>query len=753
VATDPIPELEGVPVGGITRRQFLVGTGALVVGFSLAGALFSSLAEAADTTSGATLPADLAKTPSVDAWLKVDAAGHVTVLSGKVDLGQGIGIAFEQIVAEELYVPLSRVSIVMGDTALTPDEGYTAGSNSVAVGGMSLRWAAAAARQKLLELAASALSVPESSLRIKDGVIYAPDGRKVTYGQLVGGKSFNVTVTSQPPLKPYTQYTIVGQPLPRLTIPHIVYADQPVYVQNLRLPGMLYGRVLRPPAPGAQLLSLDTSVAAKMKGVVQVVRNGSFVGVVARDEWTAIQAVNALRKAAQWKTSQPFPAPEDIPGYLVEADHQDVSELETGSVATALSNAWRRVQAVYTVPYLAHASIGPSAAVALYQNGSYTVWSHTQGVYPLQSAIASLVGVTPDKVHVIHVDGSGCYGHNGADDAAADAALLAQAVPGRPVSVQWMRADEFQWEPYGSAMVLRFEAGVDAFGRVVAWNQDVWGGTFSTRPGAPGWLLPGWYLDNPQFPTSTSYVGTDRNVVPYYSLPADSRVYCHYVKNSPLRVSAHRTLGAFRNVFGIESFVDELSYAVGQDPLTFRLTYLTDPRAITVLQMAARKAGWLNHTKPTGRGVGLAFARYENNGAYVAVVAKVSADKKSGAVRVEKLTSVVDAGQIINPDGLRNQAEGGAIQATSWTLKESVRFNRDQITSVDWMTYPILRFTEVPDVDVVTINRPELPPLGFGEAACVPIGAAIANAVYDAIGVRVRDLPLTPERVKASAQA
>lgn len=739
----------------LSRKEFLAGSGALVVGFSMLGTLLGQAAGAASpsasTPAGTPLPPDLATTPTVDSWLKVDRAGQVTVLSGKVDLGQGIGIALEQIVADELYVPLKNVSIVMGDTALTPNEGYTAGSTSIAIGGMSLRWAAAAARQKLLELAGAKFRVPVSQLKIQDGTITAPGGQKVTYGALIGGGKFGVTVTTEPPLKPYKDYTIVGTSQPRLTIPAIATASEPVYVQNLRLPNMLYARILFPPSPGAELLSLDPSVAEKLPDVVKVVRNGSFVGVIAKDEWAAISGMTALQGVATWGQTNVFPDAADIPTYLQTASHSDVKELVTGSVETGLRNAHKRVDAVYTVPYLSHGSIGPSAAVGLLdKSGNYTIWTHTQGPFPDQSAISYMLGVPTTKVRVIHVDGAGCYGHNGADDAAADAALLAQAMPGHPISVQWMRDNEFQWEPYGTAMVLRLQGGLNRQGDISAWNQDIWGGTFSTRPGPPGWLLPGWYLADPQLPGPPALIGTDRNEIPYYKPVADQRIYCHYVEKSPLRVSAHRTLGAFRNEFAIESFMDELAYASGQDPLAFRLRNLNDPRASAVLRTAAQKAGWVSHTKPSGRGLGVAFTRYEDAGAYVGMVADVSVDRSSGVIHVNRIVVVADVGQIINPNGLRNQAEGGAIQATSWTLKEEVTWNRQAITSVDWVTYPILTFPEVPTVDVTALDHPEYPPVGFGEAAAVPTGAAIANAVFDAIGVRLRDLPLKPERVLAA---
>jgi nicotinate dehydrogenase subunit B len=743
---------KGMLAKELTRKEFVVGAGALVVSFSLVGSVLQQVAQAAGGPGGAPpLPGDLAATPALDSWLRIDAAGNVTVYSGKVDLGQGIGIAFEQIVADELDVSLSQITnLIQGDTALTPNEGYTAGSLSIAQGGMALRYAAATARQYLVGLAAKELGVDPSQLTVAAGVVTAPNGTSVTYGQLIGGKRFDLTVTTPPPLKNPSDYQYVGKPEPRLEIPGIMTGGEPIYLQNLRLPGMLHGRVLRPPSPGAQLLGLDPSQAERIPGVVKVVRNGSFVGVVAETEWSAIQAVEALRSAAHWGQTNQFVPASDIVQYLRTTAHSDVKELDTGTAIGALKTAAVHVRADYSVPYIAHASIGPSCAIAQLHNGNqWTVWSHTQGVFPDQQALSALLGVPAQNIRVIHMEGPGCYGHNGADDVNADAALLAAAVPGRPVRVQWMRSDEFQWEPYGSAMSFRLEGGLDASGNLVAWNHDVWTATYSTRPGPPGWLLAGWYLAQPQLPGPAANVGGDRNAVPYYTL-ANARVYCHYIEKSPLRVSAHRTLGAFRNIFAIESFMDELAAAAKADPIAFRLQYLNDPRATAVIQAVSQAANWQAGAGPTGRGRGFAFTRYENAGAYVATVAEVEVDKKTGQVAVTNIYTAVDVGQIINPNGLANQAEGGAIQATSWTLKEHVTWGAQAIESVDWLTYPILNFLEVPNVHVVPIDNPTLPPVGFGEAACVPVGAAIANAVFDATGARVRDLPLTPDHVKAA---
>ena len=762
----------GIQDKELTRKEFLAGAGLLVVGFSFLGSVVSSLpaaaagtasaaagaASAAATTAPVILPGDIKATPTVDSWLSIDSNGGVNIFTGKVRLGQGIGIAFEQIVADELDIDLSQVaSITFGTTGVTPDEGYTAGSTSVMIGGMSLRYAAAAARQYLIGLAATQWNVDPSSLTVSGGVISGgPKGATVSYGALIGGQKLNVIVNpaDPPPLKNPADYEYVGKPLPRLAIPAIMTASEPYYLQNIRLPAMLHGRVLRPPSPNAQLLSLPTAAASQIEGVVKVVKNGSFVGVVAETEWAAIQAVSALRETATWGQTNEFPPMADIDTYLRSALHEDVREIDTYNVEATMKTAATHVKADYSVPYLAHASMGPSCSIAWLHNGDqWTIYDGTQGPVPDQGSLAALVGASPANVQVIAAPASGAYGHNGADDVNADAMLLAQAVPGRPVRVQWMRADEFQWEPYGSAMSFRLEGGLDTNGNIVAWNHDIWTGTYSTRPnGGPGWLLAGWYMDNPQPMPPPAMVGGDRNAIPYYTL-GSIRVYCHYIENSPLRVSAHRTLGAFRNIFAIESFMDELAAAAKADPAAFRLNYLTDPRAIAVINAATQAANWKSGAGPTGQGRGIAFTRYENTAAYVATVAEVAVDKGTGQITVKHLYTAYDLGQIINANGAQNQAEGGAIQATSWTLKEQVTWNNQSIESVDWLTYPILTFPEVPLVTTIPIDHPDISPVGFGEAAAVPVGAAIANAVFDLTGVRLRNLPLTPDKVKAALSA
>jgi CO/xanthine dehydrogenase Mo-binding subunit len=518
---------------------------------------------------------------------------------------------------------------------------------------------------------------------------------------------------------------------------------------------MVYGRVVRPPSYGAELTRLGDAAVRKMPGVIAVVRDGRFIGVVAEREEQAIAARAALAKAAVWKVPPALPDAATVHDYLKarpDIDTQTVNQKTGAGAAVA-----KTVSAMYRKPYLAHASIGPACAAAGFVDEMLTVWSHTQGPYPLRGDIAKATGVTPEKVRVIHTQGAGCYGHNGADDAALDAALLSINTGGRLVKLQWMRDDEFGWEPFGSAMTMSAQAGLSADGTIVDWQYDVWSCTHNMRPGSRNGvnLLAAWHLAKP-FDRATPAEaplpagGGDRNAVPVYDFP-NQRIVDHFIPDMPLRVSALRTLGGFGNVFALESFMDEVADAAGADPVAFRLKHLKDERGRAVLQAAADKAGWKPGTKSDGgRGRGVAFTRYETTKSYVALVADVVVDRASGVVRVERVTAVVDAGQTINPDGLKNQIEGGIIQGTSWTLKEQVAFDKERITSRDWVGYPILTFAEVPAVEVTVIDHPELPSLGAGEASQGPISAAIANAIRHATGARLRDLPFTPDRVKAA---
>ena len=729
----------------LDRRAFTAGLGAIVVAFSLDP-------EFSFAQQPAPLPGDLNSNRMLDAWLRINADGTATVFPGKVELGQGITTALAQIVAEELDLPLARVQMIAADTERSPDEGITSGSQSIEYGGVALRFAGAQARGLLLDLAAKRLGVAADTLTVADGTISAADGRKLGYGELAGEVDLHQEVTAKATLKPPANHKIVGQSIPRLDIPNKV-TGRVAYVQDLRLPGMLHGRIVRPPRYGSKLETMDKAGVKAMPGVVAVVRDGSFLGVIAAREEQAIKAQAALAKSATWTLGPELPDPAKIYDILMELPSTDsvISEKQA-----PLPDGAKVMEATYHRPYMSHGSIGPSCAVAEFKDGKMTVWTHSQGIFPLRGNLAMGLKMPLADVRCISAEGSGCYGHNGADDVGFDAALLARAAPGHPVRVQWMRGDEFGWEPFGPAMTMRLKAAL-ADGKIADWNYDVWSNTHSTRPSEPGGnnLLASWYLAEPQQPAPPRGIpqpagGGDRNAVPLYDFPRQ-RVVHHLVKPMPIRVSALRTLGAYANVFALESFLDELALEAGADPVAFRLAHMKEPRARAVIEAVAKKAGWKEGQKGDGqRGRGIGFAKYKNLSVYVAVVVEVEVDRATGVVRVPRAYAVADAGQIINPNGLANQIEGAVIQSTSWTLHEQVRFDRNAITSRDWVSYPILTMPEVPQVSVDLIDRPNEKSLGSGEGGQGPTVAAISNAFAHATGRRLREIPFTPDRVKAA---
>ncbi len=561
------------------RRDFLRRSGALVVAFSLAARAFGAAKEV-----GAKLPGSLSKDPWLDAWIRVDASGKVTVFTGKVELGQGIKTALLQVAAEELDVGLDRIALVTADTARTPDEGFTAGSHSLQDSGTAIRNAAAEVRALLVREAARRWSVAPDALHTVDGIVSASDGRRAGYGELAASLDLHVEAHAGAPLKDASRFRVMDRPVPRVDIPAKVTGGA-AYVHDLRLPGMLHARIVRPPGYGARLVSLDASAAGRRPGVVKVIRDGDFVAVVAEREWAAIQAMRDLARAARWNEAARLPDEDKLAAFLGSLPAKDDVILDR---AGAPAGAVRTLEASYSRPYLAHGSIGPSCAVALFEEGALTVWSHTQGVYPDRKAIAEMLGMAQEKVRVIHAEGAGCYGHNGADDAAADAALIATQVPGRPVRVQWMREQEHAWEPFGPAMLVRVRASLDTAGRIVDWEYGVWSNTHSTRPGNAGSLLAGREMAKrfrppPPRPIPQPEGGGDRNAIPIYALPR-ARVTSHFLAEMPVRVSALRSLGAHMNVFAIESFMDELAVAAGADAVEFRLAHLEDPRARAVFE-------------------------------------------------------------------------------------------------------------------------------------------------------------------------
>ncbi|MGE5780060.1 MAG: molybdopterin cofactor-binding domain-containing protein, partial [Hyphomicrobiales bacterium] len=652
-----------------SRRQFTAGLGAIVVGFSLE----PKLARGQER-----LPGSLQNNRRLDAWIRINPDGGATIFTGKVELGQGILTALAQIAAEELDLPLSRIEMISGDTGQTPNEGHTAGSLSVENSGTALRMAAAEVRTILIDLAAKRLGATTDQLTVADGAIAAPDGRKVGYGELVQALDLKREATAKVAPKPASSYKVVGQSVRRLDIPAKVTGGA-AYVQDIRLPGMLHGRVVRPPRYGAKLENLDEAAAKAMPGVVAIVRDGSFVGLVAEREEQAIKARAALSAGARWSGDTDLPDMDKAYEHLLSL--RTIDTVASEKQASPRPSGARVVEATYRKPYLAHASMGPSCALAEFRDGKFTIWSHTQGVFPLRLDLAKSLHVEPAAIRCIFAEGAGCYGRNGQDDVALDAALLARAVPGRPVRVQWMRDDEFAWEPYGSAMVMKAQGAV-ADGRIVDWQYELWSGPHGIRPGAPDGsnLFASWSLAQPQKRPVARNIplpagGSDRNAIPGYDLP-NHRIVNHFIPDMPIWVSSLRTLGGYANVFAVECFMDELASAAGADPVAFRLAHLTDPRARAVIEAVAKKADWKAGEKGDGaRGRGVGFARYKNLACYVAVVAEIEVDRGSGMVRVPRTTAVVDAGLIINPDGLANQIEGGIVQSVSWTLKEEVRFD------------------------------------------------------------------------------
>ncbi len=725
----------------LSRRQFgAAAAGGIVIAFSSS--------QPAPAQQRAHLPGSLARHRRLDAWLRINADGTVTVFTGKVELGQGILTALAQIAAEELRLPVARIEMVAGDTARTPDEGFTSGSRSIETSGAAIRAASAEAAALLVELAGERLDWSWDELTVQDGVIYAPGTRKVSYGELAAQFDLRRAATGKISPKPAGAHRIVGKPVQRRDITGKV-TGAPAYVQDIRLPGMLHGRVLRPPRYHAILVHIDERGARALPGVVAVVRDGSFLGVIAKREEQAVRAREHLVRTSKWIGGDTLPDARKLHDQLATGKNQDsiISEKK----APPPSGITRAFEATFTRPFIAHASIGPSCALAQFADGKLTVWSHTQGVFPLRRDLASALKLNEDAIHCIHAEGAGCYGHNGADDVAFDAALLARAAQGRPVRVQWMRDDEFCWEPFGPAMVMKAKASL-ADGKITDWNYEVWSATHSTRPGTGGGvnLLASWYLDQPFEPGQGWGGGGARNAVPLYAI-AGHRITNHFPRASPLRVSALRSLGAHANVFAIESFIDELAAAAKADPVAFRLAHLKDKRAHAVIEAAAKAASWQAGAKGDGvHGRGVGFAQYKNAACYVAVIVDLLVNRATGALRVTRAVAAVDAGQIINPDGLKNQIEGGIIQSASWTLHEQVKFSGDGIVSRDWRGYPILTMPEAPHIETVLIDRPDQPSLGAGEASLGPAAAAIANAFAHATGKRLRDLPFNAVRVKAA---
>jgi len=681
----------------------------------------------------------------------------VTVFTGKAELGQGILTALAQIAAEELDIGFDKIRVISADTSRGPDEQYTFGSQSIEQSGSAIRAASAQVRGILLAAAARRFAARPEELHIKSGIITAPKGERATFWEIASADPdlLKGEITGAAAPKKPSDYSIVAEPINRIDLPG-KFTGAPSYVQDMRLPGMVFARVVRPPRYGAKLVSLDEAAVRSFPGVVAVVRDGNFLAVAAKREEQAIAARNALESAAHWSDDAvPLPDIADLHRELKKLRAETIVVGATGQ-SEPVPDQVRRVSGEYTRSYVSHASIGPSCAIAWLKDDRMTVWSHTQGVFPLRGDLAKALGMNDGQVDVIHTPGAGCYGQNGADDVALDAALVARALAGAPVKLQWMRDDEFAWEPFGPGMAMRVEAGLASDGRIVDWSYDLWSNSHAMRPGQAGGvnLLAAWDLSAPFVKSPAPHIPQpfgdgDRNAVPTYELPR-KEIRNHLLLDAPVRNGSFRTLGAHGNIFAIESFMDELADVAGMDPLSFRLLHLSDPRARAVLQAAADKAGWTPGKKGDGRrGRGIAYCRYKSVGMYAAAVVDAEVDRKTGVIKVPRVVLAADIGLVVNPDGAKNQLEGGIIQAISLTLKEQVSFDKKEITSRDWSGYPILTFSEVPAIELVLMERSD-PSHGAGEGSLPPTSSALANAFANATGRRLRELPMTPERVKAA---
>ena len=729
----------------ISRRDALLGSGALIVSFSLAGPSPRAMAQTG------TKPVTLTE---VDSFLAIDKTGNVTIYSGKVDVGTGVSTALRQIVAEELDVPFERTKLIQGDTLLTPDQGKTWASLTIQIGGMQLRQAAAAARQALVTEAAKRLGTDQ--LTVTDGVI-SGNGKKVSYGELIGGKSFAITLDPKQPVKEKApkDYKIVGKSHPRVDIPAKV-TGRFTYMQDFKVPGMLHGRVVRPAAIGAKLESVDDSALKSIPGTVEVVREGNFLGVVASNEWDAIRGAAAIK--ATWSKSETLPDQAKLWDHVRATKVvKDEVTSNTGDTAEAMGKDGAKViKATYDFAIQTHGSIGPSCAIAEFKDGTLTSWSASQAPHDLHKQLAQMFSLPLDKVRCIYVEGSGCFGRNGHEDAAADAALLAKAV-GRPVRVQWSRADEHGWDPKGPPTMMDMQASMDPQGNVTAWE-----GTFYMPQQTPnGFLVPLVAATLSGLPAADHIA--PGNVFQDSAIPykfGNVKTVCKRLETTPFRPSWIRTPGRMQNTYANECFMDELAAAANMDPLEFHRKYLDDKRGLELLDRLAALAKWEKRPSPQKgssggvvKGRGISYVKYELVRTYVGVVAEVEVDRSTGVIRVPKFYVVHDCGQIINPDGLKNQIEGCVMQTVSRTLIEELKFDRSHVTSLDWETYPILKFPQMPEVAIELIDRPNEKPWGAGEPSAAVIPSAISNAVFDATGVRLRSVPYTPAKVKTAMQA
>jgi nicotinate dehydrogenase subunit B len=733
----------------VSRREILK-LGVLIVSLAppirLMAAGYTGMAATADVPK-------VVAPDRVDGFLAIDRHGNVTVFSGKVDLGTGVRTTITQIVAEELDVPMARVNVIQGDTLLTPDQGPTYGSLSIQNGGAQIRLAAATARRALLREAAQRLNIEEHELIVDAGVIKLKHGNaSVRYGELIGRRTLALALDKDAPLKDPSRYTVVGRSQPRLDIPDKV-TGRFTYMQDFRVEGMVQGRVVRPPAIGATLLSVDADSVNHLPGFIKVVRRQNFLGVVAKTEWGAISAARQLK--ARWSDWQGLPDEDKIWNDVrsTQIVREDLTS-NRGDVEAALAAANKRLSSTYDFAIHTHGSIGPSCAVASFEGGTLTCWSASQATHNLRQQLALMFGMSDADVRAIYIDGSGCYGRNGHEDAAADAALLAREV-NRPVRVQWMRADEHGWDPKGPPTLIDMQAALDANGNVSAWYSQFYG-----PDGVAGKVkLVAAELAGMPHETAMGPGGIIAGTAVPYTF-ANVKTLAHRLVSTPLRPSWIRSPGRMQSAFANEAFLDEIAVATNVDPFELRRRYLADDaRAIEVLDRLAQLAHWQtrstdkNASGSTATGRGMAFVKYENDRTYVGMVATVDIVRATGVITAKHFAVVQDCGQIINPDGVKNQIEGNVVQTVSRTLIEQVRFDRSRVTSIDWRSYPILTFPDVPEIDSELIDRSHEKPWGVGEPSAAIVPAAISNAVFDAIGVRLRSVPFSPEKVLAALKA
>jgi nicotinate dehydrogenase subunit B len=692
----------------------------------------------------------LADNPRLDRWLSFATPGTVEVSTGRVELGQGVLTAMAQIAAEELDVALKRIIVRSGQTGQTPNEGYTAGSQSMQAGSVALRQACAEARARFLDHAAHKLDCIATELTVRDGGILrnaAPT--PLDYWSLAQSVSLDTDATGSAPRKPAAQYTIVGGNAARLDLPAKVFGE-PAFVHDMRLDGMAHARVVRQPNRAATLSTIDeAAIRRAARGPIEFVRDGNFLAIVGEDETAVESGAAAGAERTEWSGAERPSALQQEANWLLQ--RPSIDRLIGAAAQAEPVPGLQSYEATYTRPHIAHASIGPSCALALYRDGHLTVWTHCQGVYPLRAALARMLKLDASAISVRHVQGPGCYGHNGADDAAADAAAIAFRMPGRPIRVRWRRQEEFAFEPVSPAMVVKVRAKLDAAGDPVDWTTEIWSGTHQGRPGGGANLLAMEALPDPPAPPPPNDVpeaaggGATRNAEPLYDIPA-KRIIHHLVPEVPRRTSALRSLGAMPNIFALESFIDELAARAGRDPVEYRLAHLSDRHGRRVIERVAAMADWNEKPPQANRAKGIGFAQYKNRAAYAAVITELEVDE---SVRLLRVWCAADAGLAVNPDAILNQLEGGIVQSASWTLKEQVRFDNQAAGPIDWETYPVLRFSEVPPIDIELVPSNSDMPLGVGEATAGPTAAAIGNAVSRALGIRVRDLPLTRERIMA----